>query len=261
MIGPWNPRRERLPILKHGELTPRTCPNFLGLYGYDRTNERLQAVGDLRLLHAREPRNYTLAFVRNSWNTLNHRWVQEIKEGTNLLRLHARVDRPTYDQLKSIGMTIGPSSNKTIFQRPEVFNVIDVSGYFQTEIVRKMNAEKELEDWPHYHNTPARPTNTGTGAVPVPTGIPGPPMTPAATNSPTNKHGVNICWNYNSNLGCGNHECTHSHELYKNPSQLSWAMQIVLAKRGCFKQHERIHDAKISDVIRDIRKQSTDGEI
>ena len=117
---------------------------FGAIYGSEHVQERLLAVEDLRLLHVREPHKYTLAFIRNSWNTLNHRWVQELKEATNLLRLHARVERPTYDQLKSIGMTIDPKTNRTIFQRPVVFNLRDVSGYFQTEIVRKNERGKGI---------------------------------------------------------------------------------------------------------------------
>ena len=110
--------------------------------------------------------------------TLNHRRIQGLKESTNLLRLHANVERPTYDQLKAIGMTIGPSKGLTIFRFPTVLNLRDANGYFQTEIVRKMNAEKELADWYHYRNASTRNLNTRAGAVGDLVGLPGPPMTP-----------------------------------------------------------------------------------
>lgn len=113
---------------------------FAAVYGSEHLADRMQTVEDLRSLNVRDPHKYTLPFVRNAWNALNHRWIQEIKEITNVLRQHARVGRPTYDQLKSIGMTIDPATNETISQRPDVFDVRDAHGYFQTAIVRKMNA-------------------------------------------------------------------------------------------------------------------------
>ena len=110
---------------------------FSAVYGSEHLAERLSAAEDLRAVHVREPSKYTLGFIRNASNTLNHRWIQEIKEITNVLRLHAQVERPTYEQLKSIGMAIDLSTNKTISQRPDGFPERNGNGYFQTEIVRK----------------------------------------------------------------------------------------------------------------------------
>ena len=223
----------------------------------------MQAVGDPRSVNVRDPNKYNMPFVRNAWNTPNRWLAQEIKEITNVLWLHTRVDRPTYDQLKSIGMTIGPASKKDIPQRPDVFDLMDTRGYFQTDIVRGMNADKELPDWHHRHNAPVMPNNTRTGAVPVPTGLHGHPMPPAgrrmaATSSPTDENGLKVCWNYNAHMGCATAECVHPHELYKNPKQLSCVTQTVLAKRGGFNQNKRITDDKVPDVIRDISKRSAE---
>ena len=90
---------------------------FSLIYGAGHLGEGVSSVEDLRALHVREPRKYTLVFIRNSWNALNHRWIQEIKEKTNILRLHAHVERPTYDQLKSVGMIVDPATGRAIFQQ------------------------------------------------------------------------------------------------------------------------------------------------
>ena len=94
------------------------------------------AAEDLGALRVREPHKYTIPFIRNAWFALNHRWAREIMAIANVLRLRARVDRPTYDQLESIGMTIGPLTRKTIFRKPDVSSVRADRGYFQTEIIR-----------------------------------------------------------------------------------------------------------------------------
>ena len=219
------------------------------VYGPGRTSERLHAVEGIRSLHVREPHKYTMPFIRNAWNTLKHRRAQEIKEITNVLRLRARVDRPTYDQPKSIGATIDPNADRTIFQRPDVFNVRDVVGYFQTEIARKMNAVKELADWLRYHNTPVWQIHTRTGAVPVPLELPGPPMTPeerrlAGTSSPLDKNGRKIGRDFDSHRGCISTEREHSGEIYKNLKQLSWSMCISLAKRRISNRTKRYQTTK-----------------
>ena len=235
---------------------------FGTVYGLEHVGERMQAVEDLRLLHVKEPHKYTLGFVRNAWNTLNHRWVQEIKEAANLLRLHAQVERPTFDQLKSIGMTIEPTTGTTIFKRPNVFNVMDLNGFPQTEIVRKMNAEKELADWHHYHNAPTKQVTIRTGAVPVGE-LPGPPITSAerrmaGTTAPLDKWGRRMCWNFNSHLGCKSQDCQHVHETIKKPDQLSWSMRIVMAKRGGFKGRKKIPEEKVADEIQELRKRAAE---
>ena len=96
---------------------------FAAVYGTEHLNERLTAVEELRALHVREPRKYTLPFIRNACGTLNHMWIQELKESTNILRMHANVERPTYDHLKAIGMTVDPNTCATVFGPPDTFAV------------------------------------------------------------------------------------------------------------------------------------------
>ena len=93
-------------------------------------------VEDLCALNVRGTRKYALTFSRNAWNTPKRRRAQEIKEIANVPRTQGQVERPIYDQMKSIGMTIGPITNKTIFQRPDVFSLGNVPGYSQTKIAR-----------------------------------------------------------------------------------------------------------------------------
>ena len=100
-------------------------------------NERLQEIEDPRALHIREPNKYKLPFFRNAWGALNHRRAQELEESANILRLRARVEGPTYDQLKAIGAAIGPADKKNISQIPSMPQLRDSSGYFPAENVRK----------------------------------------------------------------------------------------------------------------------------
>ena len=79
-----------------------------------------------------------------------------MEEAANVLRLRANVERPTYEQLKAIGLTIGPNTGGTLSQRPTAFNLRGTGGYFQLEIIRQMAAEKELGDWRHYHNSSSK---------------------------------------------------------------------------------------------------------
>ena len=180
---------------------------FSSVYGSGHLPDRLLEIEDRWAHHIREPRKYTLPFIRNDWVDLNHRRIQEHREITNVLRFYAKAEGPTYDQLKSIGMTIGPSDGNTIYSKPCTFNLSDPSGYFQMEIIRNMNDGKELADWHHYHNTSTRNTGTRTGAVGDPATLPSPPLAPverrfAGSPSPQNTKGKKLCWNFNTHAGC-----------------------------------------------------------
>ena len=93
---------------------------------------------------------------------------------TNILRMHAQVERPTFAQLRPIGITVVAATGMTVYQRPNTFDLRDPHGYFVTEIVRRMNEEKELNDWNSYHSVSHRPGNQRVGALPL-VGLPGPP--------------------------------------------------------------------------------------
>ena len=85
---------------------------FAHVYGSEISPDRLKAAGEIRLLHARGPSKYALAFTRIAWGAPNHRRVPEIKEASDSLRLRAKVDGPPYDPLKSIGITMGPGTGR-----------------------------------------------------------------------------------------------------------------------------------------------------
>ena len=63
--------------------------------------------------------------VHGGGGALIHRRVQEIKEIANILRLGSDVERPTYDQIKAIGVTIESNKGVAIFRHPETFNIRD----------------------------------------------------------------------------------------------------------------------------------------
>ena len=227
----WKPeQRARAPAhIETRRIYSQNIPRqFAAVYGAGQLGERMKAVAELRALHVREPHKYTITSIRNARRTLTHRWMQEIKKIANAPMLHARVERPTYAQSKSDGMTIGPIANKTLYMIPDVFSVMNASGYFQNGDCQKMNAEKEFPDRRHYHNTPDGEggPNTRTGAAPEPVGLAGPPTTQAESRMaaplpPIDKNGRKICRNFNSHLGCSSKERVHSRVFYKNTDQLS----------------------------------------
>ena len=110
---------------------------FPAVYGAEHLLGLLSDVEDIRALHVREPRKFTLSLIRGARGTLNYRWIQELNELTNTIRLYAKVERPTFEQLKAIGVTINPVGGQAIFRRPDTFQIRDPIGYFRTEIVRK----------------------------------------------------------------------------------------------------------------------------
>lgn len=116
--------------------------------------------------------------------------------------MHATVDRPTYDRFKAICMTIDPNTCATIFTLPDTFNVRGANGYFQTE----NEAEKELSDWHHYHNTSTRPVSNRAGAVRDVVGLPGPPLTAVerrldGATAPTDKSGGEVAMEFQCTPG------------------------------------------------------------
>ena len=106
---------------------------------------------------------------------MNYRRVQELRDMTNILRMHDQVERPTFAQLMSIGMTVITSTGKTVCPRPPTFDMAAPKGYFATEIVRRMNEEKDLNEWTSYHTSSNRTGNPRVGAIPEPSALVGPP--------------------------------------------------------------------------------------
>ena len=136
---------------------------FAAVYGAEWLQERVGAVEYNRKLHLEAPRKYTLSFVRRSLGTLAYRWGQELREMCNVLRLYAKDERPTFEQLKAIGVTLVTSTNLDLPQRPKTFDLPGPRGFFVSEIVRKMTADKdkELNDWNSYHTAVSRTLTLG----------------------------------------------------------------------------------------------------
>ena len=121
------------------------------------------------------------------------------------------------------------------------------------------NAKKDLADWHHYHNTSVRSVNTRAGAVCDDVGFPGPPMTTAdrslaGTSPPVGKKVRNCDGIIMLILVVAYTSARKRMAFLKNTNLLSDGMQIVLDERCGFKKNKRIRNAKISDVVRDIRK-------
>ena len=82
----------------------------------------------------------------------------------NILRLDSDVGRPTFAQLKMIGVAIIQSAGCTVFIRPNAFVLNDPRGYFRAGIVRKMIGDRKLSSWSTYRG--ARIPRNRAGAVP-----------------------------------------------------------------------------------------------
>ena len=125
---------------------------FSALYGAEYRGERAQRIEHLRHMQLSYPHKYPLGFVKHAWGTLNVRWVQDLKAMTDTLRLYAKVERPTSQQLQAVGMTVVTSTGETLYRRPDTFDMTSPTGYFVSEILRKLNDDKELKDWAYYHS-------------------------------------------------------------------------------------------------------------
>ena len=231
---------------------------FASLYGAELLQGRLGAIDYIRSLRIDYPRKYTLRFIKSARGALNYRWVQELREMTNVLRTHAQVESPAFDQLRPIGMTVVTATGLTVFQRPTAFNLSGPKGYFVTEIVRRMNEEKELKELNSYHTGGARPNKPRLGASPEAPGLPGPPMTHAerriaGKEAPKTPAGERICWDSNSQLGCSDASCSRSHQFYRNSDQLPYTLKIALSKRYGFKKRGKLSFEQIGETIKALR--------
>ena len=152
---------------------------FAAVYGAESAQERLDAIEYLRTFHIDFLPKVYHQLCPALLGALNFRRAQELREMNNILRMHAQVGRPTFAQLRFIGMTVVTSTGRTAYRRPQTSNLKDPKGYFVTEIARRMTEEKELNEWNSYHLAGQRLGNSRVGATPEPIGLPAPPMTPA----------------------------------------------------------------------------------
>ena len=140
---------------------------FATVCGQEWFGERSLAIDKLRAMHIAEPRKFTLSFIKDSRGTLNYRRTQEWRDLANLIRWRAKVERPTFEQIQMIGLTVVPSTGHAIFQRPTTFELDNPSGYFLSEIVRKMVDDKELSSLSQYHSSPNRGLRDRLGPYPA----------------------------------------------------------------------------------------------
>ena len=49
---------------------------------------------------------------------------------TDTLRLHAKAERPTFQQLQAVGMAIVSATGRTLFRRPDTFDMSSPASYF-----------------------------------------------------------------------------------------------------------------------------------
>lgn len=188
---------------------------FAALYGAEYLGERTSRIEHLRQMHLIYPQKYPLGFVKNTWGTLNARWRQDFRAVEDTLRLYAKAERPTPQQLQAVGMTVVSATGMTLFRRPDTFDMTRPTSYFVSEIIRKLNDDKELQDRTYYHSPSQRHSSRISGPPlegPAEefTALSGPNLTPAerrvgGANAPTNATGEKLCWDFNAHLGCSDH--------------------------------------------------------
>ena len=183
---------------------------------------------------------------------------------SNTPRLYAKVGRPTFEQLELIGMPIAQVTGGVISQKPTAFDLNGLLVFFQSEIVKRMVGDKELNSWPNYRGM--RILRIRVGANPAETvGLPGPAMTPAerriaGTTSPKTDDGERICWNYNAHIGCSDTGWDRARTFYKNYDALNTDVEIALEKRYGFKKRNNSPISKIGAAVSELRK-SAQSEI
>ena len=223
---------------------------FCALYGAEYLGERINCIEHLRQMHLSYPHKYPLGFAKNAWGALNVRWVQDLRAMTDTLRLHAKVERPTFQQLQAVGVTIVDATGSTLYRRPDTFDVTNPQCYFVAEILRKLNDDKDLKDWAFYRSSssvhPSRVSglNSETNTSDQPS-LPGPTLTPAerrlaGSKGPVNASGVKLCWNFNTHLGCSETQCPRAHEYVKNYEAMAPQVKMAFIKRSGYKKKPEV---------------------
>lgn len=122
---------------------------FSLIYGDGWLDGRLLAIDKLMTLHVDNPGNLPCLSPGTDGGSLNYRC--EIRDLSNISRLRAKVDIPTFEQLKLICMTEVQSAGLTVPQKRNDFDLDDPSGYFRPDIVRMVLGGNGLISWPQYH--------------------------------------------------------------------------------------------------------------
>ena len=161
---------------------------------------------------------------------LVYRWGQELREMANVIRLYSKAERPTFEQLKAIDMTVLTPTGMTLLQRPKAFVLNDHTGFFLSEIVRKTTDDADSNGWNSYHASVSRnPNPRAGGGLPY---LPGPPLTAAekrvaGSSAPKNAAGVKMRRGPNSHSGFSADNCPHSHEVYSNYDTLTLPLEMA----------------------------------
>ena len=192
------------------------------LYGVGYLVKRVNCIERLRQMRLSYPPTYPLGFAKNARGALNVRRRQDIRAMTDTLRVRAKVERPTLQQLQAVGMTVVATTGRALYRRPVAFGMIAPDGFFVSEIPRKLNDAKELHGWSYYHSSnQRRPSRVSGfphgGPAEEVAALPGPNLAPAerradSANAPTNAGGAKLRWNSNSHLGCSDQACQRAPE-------------------------------------------------
>ena len=213
---------------------------FSLIYESEWLDERLNAVGKLRMFQIATPRKYAMSCARGAWRSPNRRRAEELRDVTNTLGHHAKVDRPTFEQLKLSRSTIVRAAGEMIFGEPTAFGLDGPMGFSQAEVVRRTMGDKELASRLTYQG-PRIPRDI-VGANPNETvGAPAPPMAPserriAGATAPNTDDEQRIRQNYNSHIVCVDAACARGHAFYKNDDTLTAAVKMYIVKRSGFKE-------------------------
>ena len=106
---------------------------FVLVYGLEWLGARLGSSGELRDIRREAPRKYTLGFARDAWGLSIADLWQELRDRTNMARLRARVERPTFEQIELIGLIAVRSTGGMVFQRANAFDLSGPIGYCQSD--------------------------------------------------------------------------------------------------------------------------------
>ena len=236
---------------------------FSLLYGNDAPTglphlaPRQKAIERLYQLNLANPNKYTLPFVAQTWDTLNSRWVEELKEQVNKICLLRKVERPTFAELKETGLSPDASGN-SIFRFPNTFDLDSPDSFFQHHILGSLERDFGRLRWGQYHRGPMPPSGRNAGVV----SSLGPNMTTrerrlCALQSPRATQGAIICWDFNSHHGCTKTPCAYcpngGKQLFRNYDSLGVPIKIYLLKHGGSKGHKKLDTSEIPKKIQDLR--------
>ena len=154
-------------------------------------------------------------------------------------------------------MAVVHATGTALCRGHDTLNMMNPSGYFNSEIIRKLYGDKELQDWSAYRASDRRNRTMISGqlsplAPPSGPAHEGGERRAAFRKSPMNTSCAKLRRGYNSNLGWKAAARRMAREFFKDYDALPYAMGIALVKRFGFKRRGKLADAKIREIIRDM---------